>query len=71
MYTLAVLGFAVSVSLAACKGEGSSVDGQPWIGQMAPRFSLERFVSETESGPTVSLNDFRGRFVVIHFATSW
>ena len=39
---------------------------QPKIGEAAPAFNLE-----TLQGDKVSLADLQGKFVVIHFATSW
>ncbi len=39
---------------------------QPKIGEAAPLFSLEDL-----QGEKVALADLLGKFVVIHFATSW
>jgi cytochrome oxidase Cu insertion factor (SCO1/SenC/PrrC family) len=39
---------------------------QPKIGEAAPPFNLE-----TLQGDRVALADLQGKFVVIHFATSW
>ncbi len=39
---------------------------QPKIGEAAPAFNLE-----TLQGEKIALADLRGKFVVIHFATSW
>ena len=39
---------------------------QPKIGEVAPAFNLQ-----TLQGKKVALADLRGKFVVIHFATSW
>ena len=39
---------------------------QPMIGEAAPAFTLENL-----QGKKVALADLRGKFVVIHFATSW
>jgi len=39
---------------------------QPMIGQTAPSFTLTGL-----DGKTYSLEQFRGKFVVIHFATTW
>ncbi len=47
----------------------TGVTGQmkhPKINELAPSFTLEDL-----QGKKVSLKDFRGKFVVIHFATSW
>jgi peroxiredoxin len=37
------------------------------LGEPAPSFSLE----EVRSGESVSLEDFRGSFIVLHFGASW
>jgi len=37
------------------------------LGQPAPSFRLE----DVRTGEIVSLEDFRGRFVVLHFGASW
>lgn len=39
---------------------------QPMIGQIAPSFRLQGL-----DGKTYSLDQFRGKIVVIHFATTW
>jgi len=39
---------------------------QPMIGEAAPAFNLE-----TLQGEKLALADLRGKFVVIHFATTW
>ncbi len=39
---------------------------QPKIGEAAPLFNLEDL-----QGDKVALADLQGKFVVIHFATSW
>jgi cytochrome oxidase Cu insertion factor (SCO1/SenC/PrrC family) len=39
---------------------------QPKIGEAAPAFNLENL-----QGEKLALEDLRGKFVVIHFATSW
>ncbi len=37
------------------------------LGQTAPSFRL----TDVRTGQLVSLEDFRGRFVVLHFGASW
>jgi peroxiredoxin len=37
------------------------------LGKPAPSFSL----NEVRTGETHSLEDFRGKFVVLHFGASW
>lgn len=39
---------------------------QPMIGEPAPAFSLESL-----EGKRVSLEDFRGKYVVLHFGAGW
>jgi len=39
---------------------------QPWIGNPAPSFSLS-----TLDGKKLSLSDFKGKLVVLHFGTGW
>lgn len=45
---------------------GTELDRHPWIGDVAPAFALEDV-----DGTTLALEDLRGRYVVIHFGTSW
>ena len=42
------------------------ISSHPWIGEMAPDFKLK-----TVAGGELSLEDLRGRYVVIHFGASW
>lgn len=44
----------------------SDLASQPMIGQTAPPFDLAEV-----GGENIDLADLRGRFVVIHFGTSW
>ncbi len=39
---------------------------QPWVGNPAPSFSLS-----TLDGKKVSLSDFKGMLVVLHFGAGW
>jgi cytochrome oxidase Cu insertion factor (SCO1/SenC/PrrC family) len=41
-------------------------DEQPKIKEDAPSFTLESL-----QGEKITLTDYRGKFVIIHFATSW
>ena len=59
---LLLLLFLVTVPLNCFAGELP----QPKIGEAAPLFSLEDL-----QGEKVALADLLGKFVVIHFATSW
>lgn len=45
---------------------GQPIIGQPMIGELAPSFSLL-----DQNGNTVSSDDLRGSFVVVHLAASW
>ncbi len=56
------LALALVGSLAAAQDPAAVMLGEP-----APSFSL----SEVRSGETVSLEGFRGQFVVLHFGASW
>lgn len=37
-----------------------------WIGKPAPAFTLPSL-----DGTSVSLSDFKGKYVVVHFGTGW
>jgi hypothetical protein len=56
------LALAVSASRAAAADPAASLLGRP-----APSFRL----TDVLSGKTVSLEDMRGRTVVLHFGASW
>jgi hypothetical protein len=56
------LALAVAASPAAAQDPAAVMLEQP-----APAFSL----SEVRSGETHALEDFRGRYVVLHFGASW
>ena len=61
-HIILLLLFLAAVPLAAFAGELP----QPKIGEAAPLFNLEDL-----HGDKVALADLHGKFVVIHFATSW
>ena len=61
-HIILLLLFLAAVPLAAFAEELP----QPKIGEAAPLFTLEDL-----QGNTVALTDLQGKFVVIHFATSW
>jgi cytochrome oxidase Cu insertion factor (SCO1/SenC/PrrC family) len=46
--------------------DGTDTASQPLIGTAAPAFELK-----TVAGDTQSLDDLRGRYVVLHFGASW
>ena len=52
-------------ALLLCAGSGLAMD-HPMIGEPAPTFDL----STTEGG-SVSLEDLRGKIVVLHFGAGW
>jgi hypothetical protein len=61
--TSALLGLALALAgVAAGADPAASMVGRP-----APPFRL----TDVLSGRTVSLEDMRGRIVVLHFGTSW
>lgn len=64
----AVLGLAsfLLTGSAGARAEDGGVDSQPWIGKAAPEFKLE-----TIAGDALGLSDMRGRWLVVHFGTSW
>jgi len=55
-----ILAFAI-VSVLACNGVGA-VNDMPAVGAAAPAFNLT-----TNEGKQVSLNDFKGKWVVLYF----
>ena len=62
-------GMCVTAMLAILAVRLSSVAGdlkQPMIGEAAPRFALKSL-----DGNVVTLEQQRGKFVVLHFAASW
>ena len=61
-HTILLLLFLAAVPLTAFAGELP----QPKIGEAAPLFTLEDL-----QGGKVALAELQGKFVVIHFATSW
>lgn len=52
--------------LAACSGDSDLTADHPMLGQKAPAFDL---VSTT--GEHVSLEKYKGKWVIMHFGTSW
>ena len=62
---LAVLLFLLFLMSVPATGFAEELP-QPKIGEAAPLFNLEDL-----QGDRISLADLRGKFVVIHFATSW
>ena len=55
-----ILAFAI-VTVLACNGVGA-VNEMPAVGAAAPGFNLT-----TNEGKQVSLNDFKGKWVVLYF----
>lgn len=63
----ASLGLAVATHLQAFADDASlTVASHPMIGEAAPAFDLEEV-----DGGFLSLEDFRGRYIVLHFGASW
>ncbi len=59
----------VVVSVLALVGASGSVlaaEAQPVVGEVAPAFSLTSL-----AGDTVSLSDYSGKIVVLHFGAGW
>jgi hypothetical protein len=52
--------------LGIISGQAEEGEIQPKIGEPAPLFKLQTLNNET-----VSLSDFHGKFVIIHFAATW
>ena len=67
---LALLVNAVPASTASHQDTGNEAEGiikdHPWIGEPAPDFHLT-----STKGESVALSDYKGKFVVMHFAASW
>jgi cytochrome oxidase Cu insertion factor (SCO1/SenC/PrrC family) len=57
---------AVVAAQPAQSLEGVDVSSHPWIGNAAPGFELARI-----DGVTLSLEQLKGKYVVIHFGASW
>lgn len=52
--------------LWVCGVLGAADAKQPMIGEPAPAFQLESL-----EGKRVALQEFKGKFVVLHFGTGW
>jgi thioredoxin-dependent peroxiredoxin len=59
---LAVLVIAAIASVLAVRSARAADDAMPTVGQQAPEFSLP-----SQEGTPVSLNQFRGKWVVLYF----
>jgi hypothetical protein len=62
--TLIVVLLGLGASLAGAQVSGVST--HPMIGEAAPVFDLPEV-----DGGTLSLESFKGRYVVLHFGASW
>ena len=58
-----VVSFLVFISILF---PGQSQSNQPMLGMAAPAFELE-----TTEGKIFSIKDFSGKYIVLHFATTW
>jgi len=64
-FKYAVFLFFLFLMVVPVKGLAEELS-QPKIGEAAPAFNLQ-----TLQGDKIALADLLGKFVVIHFATSW
>jgi peroxiredoxin len=62
----AILRLLLLLTIWSSSSDLSAQNGQPMIGQTAPSFKLSGL-----DGKTYSLEQFRGKYVVIHIATTW
>jgi len=58
---------ALALALRGILAAAAETARQPMLGEPAPTFRLQDLLS----GKTISLEDLRGRFVVLHFGASW
>jgi len=63
---IAIVCLAAMLAPAPAVAQGAGVASHPMIGEPAPAFDLEEV-----SGDTLSLEELRGRFVILHFGASW
>ncbi len=59
----------IVIPVLALVGAGGSLlaaEASPVVGELAPAFSLTSL-----AGDTVSLSDYRGKIVVLHFGAGW
>lgn len=61
---LALCALALALTEPARAGDAPK---QPMLGEPAPSFRLK----DVMTGQAVSLEDLRGRFIVLHFGASW
>jgi hypothetical protein len=66
MKRISVIGSAVALTLTSIAVSAND-PAAVMLGERAPAFSLK----EVRTGETHSLEDFRGKFVVLHFGASW
>jgi hypothetical protein len=64
---VSVLGAALLMSVAgAAAAQNGDVAKHPMIGDAAPPFKLE-----STAGKTHSLEEWKGKYIVLHFGASW
>jgi cytochrome oxidase Cu insertion factor (SCO1/SenC/PrrC family) len=63
---VALLITAAPTVTAANQDADTLTANHPWIGEPAPEFSLT-----STNGSSVALSDYKGKFLVVHFAASW
>ena len=54
------------LALAGASGSLLAAEAAPVVGEVAPAFSLTSL-----AGDRVSLSDYRGKIVVLHFGAGW
>jgi len=54
------------IASAAMAQAAAELDAHPMIGEVAPEFQLERV-----NGEPLSLEDLKGKYIVMHFGASW
>lgn len=63
---MSLLLLAVGDPVDASDQDPVDLSDHPWIGEAAPGFTLD-----TVAGEKLSLEDLRGKYVVVHFGASW
>jgi cytochrome oxidase Cu insertion factor (SCO1/SenC/PrrC family) len=61
-----IVSMSVMTQSALAQESSTEVSSHPMIGETAPSFDLQEV-----NGGSLDLEGLRGRYVVIHFGTSW
>jgi len=64
--TLLAIGLLCGPFLMVATAQQAAILAHPMIGEQAPAFALD-----TAGGGSLSLDQLRGQFVVLHFGASW